>query len=577
MRFAHRSSVLSNMNREPPAMKLSARSALLVAFAAALCCGSALAQKKTVCTITVNSENEKETMRARLPHDKFQFVELVEHGRPDWLASACHKGVQCDVLVISGHFAGTNFFSEEIETQEFLPVDEMERVSCSDSCPGLFSRLKEVYLFGCNTLNGENFESNTAEVARSLMRAGSSKSEAERQSKALTGRYGETNRDRMRRIFANVPVIYGFSSKAPMGPAAAGSLSRYLQMAGGSEIGTGRVSTRLLGQFGNTSLTATSGTGSSGPQASYRQEVCQFYDDRKKPADKVDFVHQLFARNMTEVRMFLQHIEKFSSSMTDAERKNPAVDAGLRRIAEDKPARERYLAFAREMDRPEIRARMVKLAGSLEWLTAEGLREELVGVTKSVLAQRTLTTADVDFVCGLNERNQLDTPREQFGLSQALLGDAGHSAALACLGSADDHARQLAALSSRDARDVQIAQVYFRHRPISDVGELRVVAGEISRMPESEAKVVALETLSRHYLTDRETITALASAFPRTESVTVQRAIAGILLRADLKTVSSPDLLRTVSESRVRSSGGRDIIDVLIKRLRASSGGPMAG
>ncbi|MEO7762564.1 MAG: hypothetical protein ABIS68_11720, partial [Casimicrobiaceae bacterium] len=120
-------------------------SALAFALLAIICSSNAVADKKTVCTITVNSANEKDTLQQRLPRDKFQFVELVEHGRPDWLASACQQKVQCDVLVISGHFAGTNFFSEEIATQEFLPVEEMERVTCSDSCPGLFSKLKEVY------------------------------------------------------------------------------------------------------------------------------------------------------------------------------------------------------------------------------------------------------------------------------------------------------------------------------------------------------------------------------------------------------------------------------------------------
>ena len=49
---------------------------------------AARADRKTVCTITVNSPDEKETFRRRLPSDQFQFVELVEHGRPDWLASA---------------------------------------------------------------------------------------------------------------------------------------------------------------------------------------------------------------------------------------------------------------------------------------------------------------------------------------------------------------------------------------------------------------------------------------------------------------------------------------------------------
>ncbi|MEP6703118.1 MAG: hypothetical protein ABJB04_09000, partial [Betaproteobacteria bacterium] len=498
----------------------------------------------------------------------FQFVELVEHGRPDWLASACQQKVQCDVLVISGHFAGTNFFSEEIATQEFLPVEEMERVSCSDSCPGLFSRLKEVYLFGCNTLNGETSESNTAELARTLMREGTSKGAAERQSRAMTGRYGETNRDRMRRIFANVPVIYGFSSKAPLGPAAAGSLSRYLQGAGGSEIGRGHVSSRLLGQFASTSLTAVSGVGATGPQASYRQEVCQFYDDRKPVDAKVDFLHQLFARNMSEVRMFLQHIEKFSSSLTDTERRAPAVDRELRSIVGDANVRQRYLDFARETERPDIRARMVKLAGDLGWLSADALRDELVGVTTDMLARKSLGVGDVEFVCALNDTHQLDTPVDHFRLTAAQLADAGHSAALACLGSADDHARQILRLSSRDMTDVQIAQVYFSHRPITDVSELRTAAIDISRMPESEAKVLALETLARHYLSDRESIEELASAFPKSDSVNVQRAIAGILLRADLKSVSKSDLIRNLSEHRVRGTGGQDIVDVLLRRLR---------
>jgi hypothetical protein len=38
---------------------------------------------QTVCTITVNSSDEKETFRRHLPSAKYQFVELVERGRPD--------------------------------------------------------------------------------------------------------------------------------------------------------------------------------------------------------------------------------------------------------------------------------------------------------------------------------------------------------------------------------------------------------------------------------------------------------------------------------------------------------------
>src|SRR6478735_3270316 len=83
----------------------------------------AYAAKRTVCTITVNSPDEREVFRQRLPEDEYEFVELVEHGRPDWLASACRQGVRCDLLLISGHFDGmTEFYSDRLAQQESLPV-----------------------------------------------------------------------------------------------------------------------------------------------------------------------------------------------------------------------------------------------------------------------------------------------------------------------------------------------------------------------------------------------------------------------------------------------------------------------
>ena len=94
---------------------------LFVAFAAALPLSAPLAaaEIQTVCTITVNSADEKETFRRYLPAAKYNFVDLVERDRPDWLASACQAGVSCDVLIISGHYDGANdFFSDQLETPE---------------------------------------------------------------------------------------------------------------------------------------------------------------------------------------------------------------------------------------------------------------------------------------------------------------------------------------------------------------------------------------------------------------------------------------------------------------------------
>src|SRR6202171_1962159 len=341
----------------------------LTALLAGLWTHDANADKKTVCSITVNSPDEKEAFRRSLPADKYQFVELVERGRSDWLESACRQGTRCDVLVISGREDGGNeFFSEKLEAREFLPVAEMERVSCSDSCPGLFSQLKEVYLFGCNTMNPEALRSASAEIGRSLVRSGYSRADAARLSRALSARHRESSRDRMRLIFKDVPVIYGFSSVAPLGPTAASVLDRYFQSAGTREVGNGRASVKLLNQFAGHSLVAASGLSDSDPRTAYRQDVCHFAGDRLSPEQKLGFVHRLLGGEMAEVRMFLGRIEKYSASLSDADRQVPAISRALEQIARDDASRARYIAFTRDADQPAVGARMLGLAVLLGWL-----------------------------------------------------------------------------------------------------------------------------------------------------------------------------------------------------------------
>ena len=109
-------------------MSLTAKTFLVFAIFAMGWGADAHAAQRTVCTITVNSSNEKEMFRQRLPEDQYQFVELVERGRSDWLASACRQGIHCDVLVISGHFdSQTEFYSDRLAKRESLAVSEMER------------------------------------------------------------------------------------------------------------------------------------------------------------------------------------------------------------------------------------------------------------------------------------------------------------------------------------------------------------------------------------------------------------------------------------------------------------------
>jgi hypothetical protein len=548
------------------------RTFLFVLFAATLSLSTpfVLAQKQTVCTITVNSADEKEAFQRHLPTSKYQFVELVERNRPDWLASACQAGVSCDVLIISGHYDGGNeFFSDRLETKEFLPVDEMERVSCSDSCPGLFSRLKEVHLFGCNTLNSEAQSSASAEIVRSLMREGHSPKEAERQLRLLNAGHGQSSRDRMRQVFKDVPVIYGFSSVAPLGPIAAATLNGYFRANGAREIGQGRASSRLLGQFAPFAMTVTQGMTDQDPHAAVRRDVCQFADDRSSDAEKLGFVHQLLQRQMAQTRIHLDRIQRHAKALDDPARRTPEVGQALATIAGDQAARARFLDFARDADLPAVRARMLTLARDLGWLTATERWHELRLMLGQMQAQSVVGMTEVDLACTLNQEKNLDGSFNRSVAPGSPADDLPHAAVRACLGSSEARVRTLNGLLSPNEADAQIARAYLRHRPITDAAELSQVAAGIASMRPSDAQVRALEALGRHYVSDPEVLEMLIRLFSQTPAWSVQAAIAGVLIRADQRLIARPQLVRTLLKDRRPSPPGNNIIDALIGLLQS--------
>ena len=522
--------------------------------------------EKTVCTITVNSADEKNAFRRYLPADKYRFVELVERDRPDWLASACRAGVRCDILVISGHYDGGNeFFSDQIESREYLPVAEMERVSCSDSCPGLFSQLKEVYLFGCNTLNPEAQRSASAEVVRSLVRGGMGRADAERLAQTLNAAHGESSRDRMRLVFKDVPEIYGFSSVAPLGPQAAATLSKYFQANGIGEVGSGRVNGRLIGQFSTHSMAVTRGMTDADPHASMRRDVCQFADERLSDAQRLRFIHQLLQRRMAEVRMYLDRLEAYTATLPPRDKRSPEISQALTEVARDRAARDRYLDFARDADQRAVRVRMFDVAEKLGWLSPAELRAEQLRMIDQMLASDDVTAGDVDLVCGLNAAHELD------GLASHANGrdNVAHAAVRACLGNPDSRSRTLAGLTSDSEADVAIAQTYLRHQPIQDADELRAITAEVAQMRGSDAQVRALQALSRYQLSDRESLDTLARLFPVAESLNVKNAIAGVLIRSDYTVLARAELLQTLREHRrSKAARGDDFIEALIRRLQ---------
>lgn len=525
------------------------------------------AAKQTVCTITVNSEDERNVFRQHLPRGEYEFVELVERGRPDWLASACAKQVRCDVLLISGHFNGSDFFSDQLDASEYLPVAEMERASCSDSCPGLFSKLKEVYMFGCETLNGDTIRSASSDALRSIVYGGRAPSEPELRLHRMAERHGESNRDVMRRVFPGVPAIYGFSSVAPLGSTAGPLLNRYFKAVGNDAIGTGRPNRTLLNHFAQHSLSVTTGLKSSEPRAAHRADVCKFVDERLAAAQKLAFVHEVLRRDMADVRSHFERIERLLAAAGANVRDTPAWTQAMDRITRDGTTRDRFLTYARDSDHAALRIRMIDVAHAFGWLTAEEQNKERVQAMRELVARPALTAREVDLVCALNAEGDFDAYRAS--IAPAAAETSGHDAALGCLGSASHRTRMLRAMTSANERDIEMAEVYFQHRPITAVDELRAVTSGIAGMQRAEAQVRALHALSRQRVTDGDGLAELARLFPVAGTIAAQRAIASVFIRGDYRSIATPELVRVFREHRKRSDAA-DVIDVLIRRMEGA-------
>ena len=369
-------------------------------------------------------------------------------------------------------------------------------------------------------------------------------------------------------MFKDVPVIYGFSSKAPLGRTAGPLLERYFQTAPAGEVASGRASPTLLRLFGPSSMIAVAGLSDADPHAAFRGDMCALADDQPTHAQKFAFMHKVLQRDVTQVRMFLDHLERYAASIGPVQRLVPDVAAALGAIKDDHGARDRFLEFARDADQAAVQARMMALARSLGWLTPAQEQAEFLRMIVDRMARGSLGPTEVDLVCSAPQGSEPDVARQVLGTGAARPANVAHSAVLACLGSPEAHERTVRALTSSRDDEAAVAQVYLRHRPLADVGELRAVTSGIARMTAAAAQVRALETLAKQRLADPQSLQEIARLFPLARSLEVQRAIAGILIRSDTKMLVRGDLARSLRQTRLKSPDGSDVIDVLIRLLQ---------
>ena len=205
-------------------------------------------RKLQVCSVTINSSQEIETFRERLDPEKFEFIELVPQEseqeqepsgpieitlageEPSWFERACERDIQCDVLVISGHFGGSFFGTE---SDYYLSLQEMEKLVCQRKCEGVLSHVKEVFLFGCNTLAGKAPDNRTPEeYLQVLLEDHIPRPIAERVTATRYSHLNNSFQNKMRLVFTSPDrsaLLYGFHSIGPAGSSVKHLLEDYFK------------------------------------------------------------------------------------------------------------------------------------------------------------------------------------------------------------------------------------------------------------------------------------------------------------------------------------------------------------
>ena len=365
------------------------------------------------------------------------------------------------------------------------------------------------------------------------------------------------------------PVRLCWPSIRPPGRNRSRAVSYTHLSAPAGEVASGRPSPTLLGLFAPSSMVAVPGLNDADPHADFRADVCGLANGNPAQAQKIAFMHQVLQRDVTDVRLFLDHLEQFTASITPAPQQPPEVRAALARIEGDHGPRERFLEFARDADEATVQARMMALARTLGWLTPAQEQAEFMHMIARRMGRGSLSHTEVDLVCSRPSGGERLDVQRPLVADAARPGDLSHAAVLACLGDPGAHGRTVQALSSPRDEEVAIVQIYLRHRPLAGVAELRAVTSNIGRMGNGQAQLRALETLARQRLADAQSLQEIADLFPLARSLEVQRAIAGVLIRSDYRLLARADLARTLGRHRLKSPGGSDVIDVLIRLLRS--------
>jgi hypothetical protein len=401
------------------------------------------------CIVSLNEPHEVDAFRASLDPERFEIVDIRatalarmsdEHapgsdGAP-WLVNACTADAKCDVMVYSAEFAG-RFFGKQGPS---LSLQEMEEASCQARCDGLFRQPLEVFLLACNTLATKDEDDRTPEqYLQVLLEHGFDRASAERVVELRYGPLGPSFREALRRVFAGVPRIYGFSSVAPRGEYTAPMLKRYFRDRGdyASALLRNATDTRrnrpLLASFKGTSLTQTVGLSPHESGAIDRKHICALYDESRSVAERLRIAYGLLTR--PDALRFVPTLEVFLSRHPRDEftRVGRSVFTEIQNLD---ATREAVMTLVRNLNVSALKLELAHFAVLVGWLERAEFHALAVEGAAQLLRQP-LSAESVDIMCAITKNESL---RADFSLDDIPAGvyrDAMGLRLLSCLAPSD--------------------------------------------------------------------------------------------------------------------------------------------
>ncbi len=434
-----------------------------------------------VCLVSLNEPNEAEVFRRSLDPKRFEFIDVraaanaahpprIDDGADaPWLVNACTADVRCDVMVYTAEFAG-RFFGK----LGSLGLQEMEEASCQARCDGLFRQPAEVFLLACNTLATKSEDRRTPEqYLQVLLEHGFDRSSAERVVELRYGALGPSFRESLRRVFAGVPRIYGFSSVAPRGEITAPMLAHYLRGQGDYATAlrrAGRTSDRnqaLFTSFKGTALTQTTGLTPGEAAAVDRKDICSLYDESRPVLERLRIVYGFLLRGdalryVPTLQVFLaRHPAK---SMTELER---SVLAEIRALD---GARDAVMGLVERLNVSALKLELAHFAALVGWLHPRELHA-LALDSANRLMHEPLTPEVVDIMCEITKHASLRRDFTARNIPNEVYGDPQGLRLVACLAPTDPRVatRVAAALATSDGpRRQWAAHALTRLRPTDE-------------------------------------------------------------------------------------------------------------